>query len=81
MLYSGSAHYEADFLDFACSLTFRDLPDVKRTQSFCNVIFWELEDGEKKKSTRREIGPTTRAKKLAAWLGPPGALSVHSMQS
>jgi hypothetical protein len=39
------------FLFFACFFTIRDLPDVKRTQSFFHVIFRDLEYHEKKKST------------------------------
>jgi hypothetical protein len=31
-------------------LTFKDLPNIKQSQAFCYVIFWEIEDCEKKKS-------------------------------
>jgi hypothetical protein len=33
---------------------FLHVPDVKLTQTFCNVIFWEIEDHEKKNSTENE---------------------------
>jgi hypothetical protein len=55
-------------------LSFRDLSDVKRTQSFYHIIFQEIEDREKKRSTRRstrqERGGTTQAPPLAMWWAP-----------
>jgi hypothetical protein len=37
------------FSCFSMILTFRNLSDVKWTQSFCHFIFWKIKDHEKKK--------------------------------
>jgi hypothetical protein len=39
------------FAYFCLFLTFRDLQDVKRSQSFSMLFFGEIKDHEKKKST------------------------------
>jgi hypothetical protein len=49
------------FSCFCMFLTFRDLPDVKRTKSFCHVIFQKIEDCQKKKS----MGNAARRKRGA----------------
>jgi hypothetical protein len=70
---------------FFIFLTFRDLPDIKRTKTFCKVIFREIQELERKKSMgdatwgKREI--TMWAKLLAMWWGPSRASCVVSMQS
>jgi hypothetical protein len=65
-------------------LSFMDLLEVKRTQSFCHAFFQEIEDHEKKSTgntTRAKIGPTTRAKSQTMWWGPSFALWVQLLQS
>jgi hypothetical protein len=55
-------------------LSFRDLPNVKRTQFFCHFSFQKYKDREKKistwRSTRQEKGGTTWSHLLAMWWAP-----------
>jgi hypothetical protein len=70
---------------FCSFLTFRDLSDIKRTQTFCHVLFlgnrrpWveEINGGCHEAGKRaHHAGPT-----LAMWWGPPFASSVVSTQT
>jgi hypothetical protein len=73
------------FSCFCMFFTFRDLLDVKQTQSCCHIIIYGNRRPENKKSmgnaTRAKIWPTTRAKKLAAWWGPPSTSWVQMLQT
>jgi hypothetical protein len=72
------------FAYFCLFLTFRDLQDVKRSQSFSMLFFGEIKDREKKKSTgkamKQKIGPTKRAKFLTMCWGPLLVSWVQSLQ-
>jgi hypothetical protein len=65
-------------------LTFRDLSDIKRTQTFCHVIFSGNTRNAKEEVNRArdeaEKGPTTHAHLLDAWWGPSQASCVILMQ-